>query len=122
MNGEELAAIRAASSNQGPDTSKSEAAANEEETRRDILATILDSDARERLSRIALVNPDLSSKVQTILFRMAQTGQIRGRVTEQQLIGLLDQAEGIASSSSGKKGTVIFQRRKGVYDDDDDDF
>ena len=42
------------------------------------------------VSRIALVNPNLSNRVQVILIRMAQSNQIQ-RVTEQQLIGLLDQ-------------------------------
>ena len=43
------------------------------------------------VSRIALVNPQLSNQIEGILLRMAQSGQLRGRVTETQLIGLLDQ-------------------------------
>lgn len=43
------------------------------------------------VSRIALVSPDRSKQIETILVRMAQSGQLRGRVTEEQLIDLLDQ-------------------------------
>ena len=43
------------------------------------------------MARIALVSPDRSRQIETILLRMAQTGQLRGRVGEEQLIGLLEQ-------------------------------
>jgi len=59
------------------------------------------------VNRIALVNPQLSTQVESILVRMAQSGQLRGRVTEQQLIGLLDQADGQQSASTAKKGAIL---------------
>ncbi|KAF9521075.1 hypothetical protein BS47DRAFT_1311043 [Hydnum rufescens UP504] len=127
METNEFAAIRAASQGSarsagedgiqgsGDDGSKRR---QEEETRRDILATVLDTDARERLSRIALVNPTLSSQIEGILLRMAQSGQLRGRVTEQQLIGLLDQAEqATGKSGPAKKSTIVYQRRRDIDDD-----
>jgi programmed cell death protein 5 len=43
------------------------------------------------VSRIALVSPERSKEIETILLKMAQTGQLRGQVTEEQLIDLLDQ-------------------------------
>lgn len=43
------------------------------------------------VSRIALVSPERAKQIEAILFRMAQSGQLRGRVTETQLIGLLEQ-------------------------------
>ncbi|KAG8966087.1 hypothetical protein FRB90_011017 [Tulasnella sp. 427] len=92
----------------------------EDEMRRDLLATVLDSSARERLSRISLVNPSLSKQMESILLRMAQSGQLRSRVSEEQLIGLLEQAEA-AQAKAAPKTTISYQRRK-VYDDDDDDF
>lgn len=52
------------------------------------------------VSRIALVNPQLSNQIEGILLRMAQSGQLRGRVTETQLIGLLDQV---------RRGIIITQ-------------
>ncbi|KAI0047021.1 hypothetical protein FA95DRAFT_1458850, partial [Auriscalpium vulgare] len=64
---------------------------NEEQMRRDLLATVLDSAARERLSRIRLVSPARSQQIESILLRMAQAGQLRGKVSESQLIDLLEQ-------------------------------
>lgn len=43
------------------------------------------------VARIALVNPSLSTQIEALLVRMAQSGQIRGRVSDTQLLGLLDQ-------------------------------
>ena len=87
-----------------------------------------------QVNRIALVNPPLSNQVELILVRMFQSGQLRGRVSEKQLIDLLDQADGAQSSAAPKKGGIVvrntcsnltpsddsqqFQRRKDVDDDD----
>lgn len=43
------------------------------------------------VSRIALVSPTRSNQIESILLRMVQAGQLRGRVSEQQLIDLLEQ-------------------------------
>ncbi|CAE6413678.1 unnamed protein product, partial [Rhizoctonia solani] len=91
---------------------------SEDQMKRDLLATVLDSSARERLARISLVRPALSGQIEQILLRMAQTGQLRGRVTEQQLIGLLEQAEESQGKAAPKK--VVYQRRKELDDDDFD--
>lgn len=42
------------------------------------------------VARIALVSQDRARQIEAILLRMAQTGQLRGRVTEEQLIDLLE--------------------------------
>ena len=42
---------------------------------------------------------------------MAQSGQLRGRVSEQQLIGLLDQADGQQSTATAKKGAIVVSER-----------
>jgi len=88
----------------------------EEQMKRDLLATLLDLAARERLSRIALVSPERSKRIETILLRTAQTGQLRGQVSEKQFIDLLDQME----DAQGKAGaTIVYHRRKGLDDDFD---
>ncbi|KAE9395853.1 hypothetical protein BT96DRAFT_825681 [Gymnopus androsaceus JB14] len=93
--------------------------AQEEQMRRDMMATVLDTGARERLSRISLVSPERSKQIEMILLRMAQGGQLKGRVSENQLIELLDQMESAqGGQTSAKKPTIVFQRRK----DFDDDF
>jgi hypothetical protein len=43
------------------------------------------------VARISLVSPERSKQIESILLRMAQTGQLRGKVTESQLIDLLEQ-------------------------------
>jgi len=124
----ELAAIRAARISQlqqnaasrtsGPDDEElKQRAANEEQMRRDLLATVLDAGARERLARISLVSPERCKQIEAVLLRMAQTGQLRGKVTESQLIDLLEQAEE-AHNKSNAKGSIVFQRRKDLDDDD----
>ncbi|KAJ7460993.1 PDCD5-related protein [Mycena galericulata] len=92
--------------------------AQEEQMRRDVMATVLDTAARERLSRIALVSPERSKQIEGILMRMVQSGQLRGRVSEDQLIDLLEQMEEAQGKTTAKKSTIVFQRRK----DPDDDF
>jgi len=102
---------------QAPSRQEEEAKqAKEDQMRRDLLTTILDTAARERLSRIALVSQDRSKQIESILLRMAQGGQLRGRVTEAQLIDLLDQME---TASGSKASSKIVYRRKGADDDFD---
>lgn len=43
------------------------------------------------VARISLVSPERSKQIEAILLRMAQTGQLRDKVTETQLIDLLEQ-------------------------------
>ncbi|KAF8797919.1 hypothetical protein BYT27DRAFT_7203606 [Phlegmacium glaucopus] len=91
--------------------------AQEEQIRRDLLSTVLDTAARERLSRIALVSPERSKQIETILLRMAQSGQLRNRVSEEQLIDLLNQMEQAEGKTTIQKSTIVYHRRKGLEDD-----
>lgn len=45
------------------------------------------------VSRISLVKPQKAQGITNLLIQMAQSGQIRQRVNEEQLIGLLEQVE-----------------------------
>ncbi|KAJ1989494.1 hypothetical protein H4R33_002046 [Dimargaris cristalligena] len=89
-----------------------------EERRQMLLSQILEGDARERLARIAMVKADKARGVEDMLIRMAQTGQLRGKVNESQLIGLLEQ---ISEKSKKNEPKIVFNRRRDD-DDDDDDF
>ncbi|SDA02801.1 BZ3500_MvSof-1268-A1-R1_Chr11-1g03164 [Microbotryum saponariae] len=96
--------------------------------------SIADSDTslshRTTVSRIALVRPERARAIEALLLRMAQSGQLRGRVSEDQLIGVLDQVEanerraqgGNTDGNSGGNsgGKIIFNRRKGGFDSDED--
>ncbi|GAA5963642.1 hypothetical protein JCM21900_000205 [Sporobolomyces salmonicolor] len=97
--------------------------AQEEEQRRTAMSQILSAEARERLSRIALVKPDRARAIEQLLMRMAQSGQLRGRVSEEQLIDVLDQVEAMEKGQSGgvakSSGKIVFTR-KTAYDSDDD--
>ena len=46
------------------------------------------------VARIALVSEDRARQIEAILLRMAQSGQLRGRVSEEQLIDILDKVRG----------------------------
>ncbi|KAF9405062.1 Programmed cell death protein 5 [Podila epigama] len=86
-----------------------------EEMRRTMLIQILDGEARERLSRIAMVKADKARAVEDLLIRMAQGGQVRSKVTEKQLIELLEQV----NQQTKHETKIVYNRRR--YDDSDDD-
>ncbi|GAA5976827.1 hypothetical protein JCM10908_005643 [Rhodotorula pacifica] len=100
--------------------------AQEDERRRTMMSQILSPEARERLSRIALVKPDRARAIEQLLARMAQSGQLRGRVSEDQLIDVLDQVEAMEKGQSGgagaKSASKITFTRKAAYEDSDDDW
>lgn len=83
-----------------------------------MLSSILNSEARERLARISIVKEDKARKVEEMLLRMAQQGQIRGKVTEQQLIDLLAQI----SQSEAAPSKITFSRRRMDDSESDEDF
>eukprot|EP01102_Stenamoeba_stenopodia_P022894 TRINITY_DN9706_c0_g1_i2.p1 TRINITY_DN9706_c0_g1~~TRINITY_DN9706_c0_g1_i2.p1 ORF type:complete len:118 (+),score=26.48 TRINITY_DN9706_c0_g1_i2:78-431(+) len=86
-----------------------------EERRKIILTRILEPEARERLSRIALVKPDNARQVEDMIIQAAQYGQLTGKVDEPKLISLLEQI-----SERKQKTTVTVIRRKNNNWDDDD--
>ncbi|KAG6556728.1 hypothetical protein Mapa_001671 [Marchantia paleacea] len=87
-----------------------------EERRQMMLARVLSSEARERLSRIALVKPDKARGVEDLILRSAQYGQITEKVSEERLISLLEQ---INEQTQKKTTKVTIQRRRSVLDEDD---
>ena len=56
------------------------------------------------VARIQMTRPQLSRQVQSILLRMAQGGQLRGKVSDEQLVGLLEQAERAGGGGGGGGG------------------
>lgn len=61
------------------------------------------------VSRIALVKPDRARSIEQLLARMAQSGQIRGRVTEDQLIDVLDQVSAPLILSHFREGNLTLK-------------
>eukprot|EP00128_Syssomonas_multiformis_P013433 Colp12_sorted_trinity150504_noHs@696 len=95
--------------------SKEEQAARQAEARQAILTQVLAQEARARLSNIILVKPDKGRAVEEMIVRMAQTGQLRKKVDEAELIKMLDQVNQVV-----KKDTHIKYTRRRIDDDDDD--
>jgi len=96
--------------------------AQDEQTRRDIMAAVLDTTARERLSRIGLVSPERSRQIESIILRMTNSGQLRGRISDSQLIDLLEQMEeGQGKTKGVNKTKILYHRRKEFPNDDFDD-
>jgi programmed cell death protein 5 len=82
----------------------------QEEMKRGMIASMLAPAARERctssrmnqlmiVSRIALTRPEMAIRVEDLLVRMGQAGQIRGQVTDEALKGLLQQVRPLGLSS-----------------------
>lgn len=66
------------------------------------------------VSRIALVKPDKARRVEDIIINAAKRGSLSGKVTEEALIGLLEQI----NEQTASKTKVTIQRRR-MFDDED---
>lgn len=91
----------------------------EAEARATILNQILHPEAADRLGRIRLVKADRATDVENRLIMLARTGQLRQKVTEDQLKDLLGAVAETERQQHEEK--IVVSRRKG-WDDDDDDF
>ncbi|EFQ29528.1 double-stranded DNA-binding domain-containing protein [Colletotrichum navitas] len=87
----------------------------EQEARQQILNQILHPEAADRLGRIRLVKEQRAQEVENRLIMLAQSGQLRSKVTEAQLKDLLS-----AVADNKEEEKIVVSRRKG-WDDDDDD-
>ncbi|KAE8647741.1 hypothetical protein IC582_017769 [Cucumis melo] len=114
---QELMAQRGMGSQNNPEQQKAqeEARSEAEERRQMMLSQILSMQARERLSRIALVKPEKARGVEDVILRAAQMGQIVEKVSEERLITLLEQI----NNQTTKQTKVTIQRRRSVLEDDD---
>ncbi|CAG5025860.1 unnamed protein product [Parnassius apollo] len=90
-----------------------------EEAKHSILAQVLSQDARARLNTIKIGKPEKGAMVENMICRMAQMGQVRGKISEQELIQLL---ESVNQQMPKSTSTVKFDRRRAALDSDDDDF
>ncbi|KAF2197685.1 DNA-binding TFAR19-related protein [Delitschia confertaspora ATCC 74209] len=89
----------------------------EAEQRSSILAQILTPDAADRLGRIRLVKESRATDVENRLIMLARTGQLRAKVTEEQLKELLG---AVAEQQEKEQEKIVVNRRKGGGWDDDD--
>lgn len=87
----------------------------QEEARKHILSQILHPEAADRLGRIRLVKEQRATDVENRLIMLAQSGQLKQKVTESQLKDILN-----AVADNKEEEKIVVNRRK-VWDDDDDD-
>lgn len=60
-----------------------------EETLKLLMSQILDNKARERLSNLKLVRPELAMQLQLYLAQLYQAGQIKQKITDDQIVMIL---------------------------------
>lgn len=84
-----------------------------------MLDQLLESEAKVRLQRLAIVKPEKARKVEDSIIGAAVSGNLRGKVTEPQLIELLENIS--AGNELTKTAKVVIQRRKYFEDEEEDD-
>lgn len=65
-----------------------------------------------------MVKEERAAEIENRLIMLAQSGQLRQKVTEAQLKDLLN---AVAENNSKKEEKIVINRRKGWEDEDDDD-
>jgi len=66
----------------------------QEAQKQSVLRNLLTPEARERLGRVKVARPDYGAQVENLIVQLAQQGQIKQRIDEPTLIGLLKQIQG----------------------------
>ncbi|CAD7083642.1 unnamed protein product [Hermetia illucens] len=90
----------------------------QEETKNSILAQLLDQQARARINTLKLSKPEKAEMVEGMIIRMAQMGQIPGKLDDAQLVTLLER---LNSQMPQQKSTVKYDRRRAAIDSDEDE-
>lgn len=82
-----------------------------------ILSQLLEPQARERLSRVNMVRPERAKAVETYITKLAQTGQLKRKMTEQEIVEILN---GIARDEDKQNETkIVFTRKNDLSDNED---
>ena len=73
------------------------------------------------MSRIAIVKPEKARALEESILRAAQAGRVH-KVSEQALIGMLENAasSGSGGGGSARVGKINFDRRRNAFDEDDE--
>jgi len=89
---------------------------DQEIMRNSILTQVMDQKALSRLSNLAAAKPDRAQSVENMIIQMARMGQIRNKMSDEELRKLLD----TISERTNKTTTVKFDRRRVNIDSDDE--
>jgi len=87
-----------------------------EDMKNNILSQCLNQEARARLNTIKMTKPEHAAMIENNLCMMARSGQIMGKMSDEDFKHLLERVTG----SSQKKTTVSFKRRTALDSDSDD--
>ncbi|XP_077286453.1 programmed cell death 5 [Arctopsyche grandis] len=88
-----------------------------EETKHAMLSQVLDQNARARLNTIKLGKPEKGQMVESIIIQMAQRGQLRGKIDEEEFIRILESV----NQQMPKSSSLNFQRKKRLFESDEED-
>lgn len=83
-----------------------------------ILVKFLTNDAIERLNRVSLVRPERIDKITMYLKQMISTGQVRNKISDDDIVRILD---GLAREENKSNNNKIIFNRRSDYDDDEMD-
>ncbi|KAI9295576.1 hypothetical protein K502DRAFT_290806 [Neoconidiobolus thromboides FSU 785] len=117
MNIEELTSNNQGKQGRGNQPSEAELQA-QQAAREEILSTILDFEARERLNRVKMVKSERALEIENKIIYLAKTGQLRNKVSEPMLIQMLDGGSQ-NSNKENNQGKIRFQRKR--YDDEEEE-
>ncbi|EDS34207.1 conserved hypothetical protein [Culex quinquefasciatus] len=92
--------------------------AAQQEMKNSMLSQLLDQNARARLNTLKISKPDKAQMVEGMIIRMAQMGQIGGKLDDASLVKLL---ESLNQQMPRSNSTVKFDRRRAAMDSDSDD-
>ena len=93
----------------------------ESEARATILSQILEPAAADRLGRIRMVKESRATDVENRLIMLARSGQLRQKVTEDQLKDMLASLTEHQKETGASLDNMKFVRKSGWDDDDLDD-
>ncbi|KAI5954594.1 hypothetical protein KGF54_002369 [Candida jiufengensis] len=106
--------------NQSGSTLQQQQASAANDMTQTILSRVLETGARERLSRVRIVRPDRAQAVESYILKLYSMGQINQKLNEKDIVEILD---GISRDSQQKQTSkIVYDRKETVDDDDDDDF
>ncbi|KAI5962361.1 uncharacterized protein KGF55_003437 [Candida pseudojiufengensis] len=106
------------SSSPGPQQQQQASASND--MTQAILSRVLETEARERLSRVRIVRPDRAQAVESYILKLYSMGQINRKLSEKDVVEILD---GISRDSQQKQSSkIVYDRKQTLDDDDEDDF